>query len=397
MDLSNLRTSLREEESSTLRRTSHLRAAEDELNAFFRSSALGLTTLYRQGVAASKASYEKGYAHALAHVLELWDKDRDWLKGYLQRRIEAIEAADNEDEIGEEATARDPVQQPPQQQAVAGPSMINTPIQMAAQARATESPRHNKRSRSTFLHPSSTSRDEEDNSASDRRLHRMPHGTTRFSQPSNSSFSSNSSFNFSAPLSYPITTTSSSSNPSTSHSMPATTATTTKSTVRASRSAAVDGPVIKTSNPATSRRRLQKLKGLRAGRERVIEIEKRPSQHDDMVDEGEDEIFTNDDDGDAAWTDDDEPVNEAGSPSKGGKVLGRGKKVVLWSERNNVGQGQGNAGDTAEGKVLERMDRRKRRRGNRKVDPEIDEDISSSGDGSRELLQGDEEEYVYHS
>lgn len=115
-----------------------------------------------------------------------------------------------------------------------------------------------------------------------------------------------------------------------------------------------------------------------------------PSQHDDMVDEGEDEIFNNDDDGDAAWTDDDEqPANEAGSPSKGGKVLGRGKKVVLWSERNNVGQGQGNTGDAAEGKVLERLDRRKRRRGNRKVDPEIDEDISSSGDGSRELLQGD--------
>nr|CDI54231.1 conserved hypothetical protein [Melanopsichium pennsylvanicum 4] len=93
MDLSTLNQSLKEEESSSQRRSTHLRAAEDELNAFFRSSALGLTTLYRQGVAASKVSYEKGYAHALAHVLELWDKDRGWLKGYLQRRIEAIEAS----------------------------------------------------------------------------------------------------------------------------------------------------------------------------------------------------------------------------------------------------------------------------------------------------------------
>ncbi len=49
MDLSNLRTSLREEEASTRRRTSHLRAAEDELNGVFRTSALGLTTLYRAG------------------------------------------------------------------------------------------------------------------------------------------------------------------------------------------------------------------------------------------------------------------------------------------------------------------------------------------------------------
>ena len=113
MDLSNLHSSLREvgeglDESTSRRRANHLRSAEEDLNAHFRSSALQLTTLYRQAVSSSKASYEKGYAHALAHVLELCDADRNWLKGYLQRRIEAIEAEQHDDdaeEVGEQMDA----------------------------------------------------------------------------------------------------------------------------------------------------------------------------------------------------------------------------------------------------------------------------------------------------
>lgn len=312
MDLSNLHTSLRESEASSLRRTTHLRSAEDELNAFFRSSALSLTTLYRQGVAQSKASYEKGYAHALAHVLELWGEDKQWLKGYLQRRIEALEQNDVEDTEQQVEEVH------------AGPSNFNT----TAAARGRDSPRQgNKRARSSFRQ-----REEEAETAdrAERRTVRMP------TQASASPFSS--TFNFASPVAYPAPT----HDPSTS---------------KPRHAKAESGGVIKTSTPASSRRRLQKLKGLRAGRDRIIEVEQ--PQTEDMVDE--DEVGDNN-----AWTDEEDDEAK------------RGKKVV-WSERKDEGM--------EEGRVLERMDRRKRRR-SRKV-------------GAGEGVEKDEEEMLrdapYHS
>ncbi|CDS01253.1 hypothetical protein [Sporisorium scitamineum] len=347
MDLSNLRTSLREEEVSGQRRTAHLRAAEDELNAFFRSSALGLTTLYRQGVAATKASYEKGYAHALAHVLELWDKDQDWLKGYLQRRIEAIEATDAEDD-GEET---------------------------------------NKRSRNAFSDASTSSshRDHDDASSERRSLHRMPQHSSsapssRFPASPAANFASNS-FNFSAPLAYPSSS-SNAANPSTSSSSPSKTG--------PPRSA--DAPVIKTSNPATSRRRLQKLKGLRAGRDRIVEIEQ--ADEDEILPDGAAAAEDAD-----AWTDDEDAANgfDNASPTKGAKSGngGRGKKVVVWAERSGSNSTHGaHIPQVAEGKILERLDRRKRRRSNKPEDAMMADEEVSSAEVSRE------EEgavYRYHS
>lgn len=382
MDLSNLRTSLREEEASSQRRTAHLRAAEDELNAFFRSSALGLTTLYRQGVAATKNSYEKGYAHALAHVLELWDKDRDWLKGYLQRRIEAIEAADAEDEP--EEVQMDQRQQQPQQQQQqgAGPSFLRSPSQGAArQAQtATDSPRQsNKRSRNAFNDPSTSSHRSQDDANQERRtLHRVPHNSTSSRFPSSASFAS-SSFNFSAPLSYPS-------------SFNAAAATSASSPTK-SRPLRLDAPVVKTSNPATSKRRLQKLKGLRAGRaDRVVELE-RPldDEQDEILPDG---VAAEDPD---AWTDDDgEGHDENSTPAAKRGAGGRGKKAVVWAERAAASGGVSAAHtpQQAEGKVLERLDRRKRRRTRQTEDVAMGDEAESSADISREE---EAEQYAYHS
>ncbi|KAJ9479949.1 hypothetical protein PHBOTO_003724 [Pseudozyma hubeiensis] len=376
MDLSNLRTSLREEEASSQRRTAHLRAAEDELNAFFRSSALGLTTLYRQGVAATKNSYEKGYAHALAHVLELWDKDRDWLKGYLQRRIEAIEAADAEDEP-EEAQ---PQQQ--QHQQGAGPSFLRSPSQGATrQTQAvTDSPRQsNKRSRNAFNDPSGSSHRSQDDASSERRtLHRVLHNSASSRFPSSTNFAS-SSFNFSAPLSYPS-------------SFNAAAATSASSPTK-SRPLRLDAPVVKTSNPATSKRRLQKLKGLRAGRaDRIIEIERpQDDEQDEILPDG---VAAEDAD---AWTDDDgEGHDENSTPAAKRGAGGRGKKAVVWAERAAASSGVSAAHtpQQAEGKVLERLDRRKRRRTRQTEDVAMGDEAESSAEVSREE---DADQYAYHS
>ncbi|CDR87262.1 uncharacterized protein SPSC_00388 [Sporisorium scitamineum] len=403
MDLSNLRTSLREEEVSGQRRTAHLRAAEDELNAFFRSSALGLTTLYRQGVAATKASYEKGYAHALAHVLELWDKDQDWLKGYLQRRIEAIEATDAEDD-GEEVQLDQPQprqqsqqqqqqpQQQPQQPSEASTSFTRANNTHMAATRpvqtATDSSRQtNKRSRNAFSDASTSSshRDHDDASSERRSLHRMPQHSSsapssRFPASPAANFASNS-FNFSAPLAYPSSS-SNAANPSTSSSSPSKTG--------PPRSA--DAPVIKTSNPATSRRRLQKLKGLRAGRDRIVEIEQ--ADEDEILPDGAAAAEDAD-----AWTDDEDAANgfDNASPTKGAKSGngGRGKKVVVWAERSGSNSTHGaHIPQVAEGKILERLDRRKRRRSNKPEDAMMADEEVSSAEVSRE------EEgavYRYHS
>lgn len=277
MDLSNLHTSLRESEASSLRRTAHLRSTEDELNAVFRASALSLTTLYRQGVSSSKASYEKGYAHALSHVLELWERDKGWLKGYIQRRIEAIENANEDvDEEEQHVTTTD-------------------------REREVTVRRSNKRNR--------YQRAEADEEQQD---------TARptFVPPS-------SAFSFAAPIAYPAPT----------HNAAST------STTKIHRSQAAklpDAPVIKTSNAATSRRKLQKLKGLRAGRDRIVEIE---HKEDDMVDE----------DDSAAWTDEDATGEE--------EKRGASKKSVVWAERSNA-----DAEEEGQGRVIERLDRRKRRR-----------------------------------
>ncbi|GAC93846.1 hypothetical protein PHSY_001411 [Pseudozyma hubeiensis SY62] len=382
MDLSNLRTSLREEEASSQRRTAHLRAAEDELNAFFRSSALGLTTLYRQGVAATKSSYEKGYAHALAHVLELWEKDRDWLKGYLQRRIEAIEAADAEDEP-EEVQMDQRQQQPQQQQQGAGPSFLRSPSQGAArQAQTpTDSPRQsNKRSRNAFHDLSASSHRSQDDANSERRaLHRVPHNSTSSRFPSSTNFAS-SSFNFSAPLSYPS-------------SFNAAAAATSASSPIKSRPLRLDAPVVKTSNPATSKRRLQKLKGLRAGRaDRVVEIERRQDdEQDEILPDG---VAAEDAD---AWTDDDgEGHDENSSPAAKRGAGGRGKKAVVWAERAAASGGPSAAHtpQQAEGKVLERLDRRKRRRTRQTEDIAMGDEAESSAEVSREE---DADQFAYHS
>lgn len=395
MDLSNLRTSLREEEVSGQRRTAHLRAAEDELNAFFRSSALGLTTLYRQGVAATKASYEKGYAHALAHVLELWDKDRDWLKGYLQRRIEAIEAieaADAEDD-GEEVQLDQPQPPPPQQpqqqqQAAASTSLTRSSnSQRPAQQTAIDSPRqNNKRTRnaSSDAWAASSHRDNHDDSPVERRSfhHRMA-PPSRFPPSSAVNNLASSSFNFAAPLAYP-----SASN------MAGNASSSTPSKTRAPRS--VDaGPVIKTSNPATSRRRLQKLKGLRAGRDRIVGIE--GADEDEILPDGaadDADAWTDDEDASNAYDENASPVK--GSGAKNGSGGGRGKKVVVWAERSTGNAVHGaHAPQAAEGKVLERLDRRKRRRSIRvQEDTMMAEEAESSAEVSRE---DEGAVYRYHS
>lgn len=384
MDLSNLRTSLREEEVSSQRRTAHLRAAEDELNAFFRSSALGLTTLYRHGVAAAKSSYEKGYAHALAHVLELLDQDRDWLKGYLQRRIEAIEAADAEDDAEDVQLDQQQQQHRQQdQQPRAGTSVPRSPSQVMAMRpaqAATDSPRQsNKRSRNTFNDASTSSHHDQDDLISDRRTqHRIPHSSTVSRFPSAANFGSGS-FNFSAPM------------PSSS-AFHTTAATTSSTPVKARPArATTDAAVIKTSNPATSRRRLQKLKGLRAGRgDRIVEIEK--PQDDDQ-----DEILPDGAGEDAdAWTDDDADGRDEATPASRKGASSRGKKVVVWAERSagSNGANTAHAPQQAEGKVLERLDRRKRRRTRQTEDIAMGDEGESSAEVSREEEGA---EYRYHS
>ncbi|SJX63703.1 uncharacterized protein SRS1_14453 [Sporisorium reilianum f. sp. reilianum] len=401
MDLSNLRTSLREEEVSGQRRTAHLRAAEDELNAFFRSSALGLTTLYRQGVAATKASYEKGYAHALAHVLELWEKDRDWLKGYLQRRIEAIEAADAEDDADEVPMDQQPQPQPqpqPQQPGLARSNNTIAATTRPAQQAATDSPKQtNKRSRNAFSDAASASsshRDIHDSPAERRAFHRMAPqsvaAASRFPSHSSAPNFASSSFNFSAPLAYPSSS-SVAANASASTSSPNKTRTT-RST---------DAPLIKTSNPATSRRRLHKLKGLRAGRDRIVEID--AADEDEILPDGG-AAGAAADDADA-WTDDEDAAaaaaaggyDENASPVKGAKpASGRGKKVVVWAERAAAGSTthSAHAPQVAEGKVLERLDRRKRRRSTRPDDAIMADEDGSSAEVSRE---DEGQMYRYHS
>ena len=84
--------------------------------------------------------------------------------------------------------------------------------------------------------------------------------------------------------------------------------------------------------------------------------------------------------GEDAWTDDDDP-DETTTSSKQAKG---DKRKKVWTERS-----QPTAHGDAEVKVLERLDRRKRRRA-RKVE-EMQDD---SAETSREI--GDEE-HVYHS
>lgn len=382
MDLSNLRTSLREEEVSGQRRTAHLRAAEDELNAFFRSSALGLTTLYRQGVAATKSSYEKGYAHALAHVLELWDKDRDWLKGYLQRRIEAIEAADAEDDGEEVQMDQRPQQQQHQHRAETSFPRSPTQVTSGSQEVTSDSPRqNNKRSRSGFNDGSTPSHREQDDLTSDRRsFHRIPHSSASPRFPSAANFASGS-FSFSTPLAYP----------SSSITGAAATCAASASKVRSPRSTS-DAAVIKTSNPATSRRRLQKLKGLRAGRgDRIVEIEKAQDEQDEILIDG---IAGEDAD---AWTDEEEGQDEnVTCAGKRGGAGGRGKKAIVWAERAAASNASNSAHapQAAEGKVLERLDRRKRRRTRQPEDIAMRDEGESSAEVSREEERN---EYRYHS
>ncbi|SPC66587.1 uncharacterized protein UHOD_05334 [Ustilago sp. UG-2017b] len=356
MDLSNLSTSLRESESSTSnRRQQHLRSAEDDLNAFFRSSALGLTTLYRQGVAGAKASYDKGYAHALAHVLELWQKDKAWLKGYLQRRIEALEADREDDELEEQTR--------PQQQQKAATA---TP---AGQVRAGETSTSsgaargsNKRSRSNF---SSERNAEVQNSpvGGERRTNRMP---------ATSAAAFSSGFNFSTPLSMPAP----------AHA--AGTKSHTRNTSLANNNTRADatpssGGVSKTSTPAAQRRRLQKLKGLRSGntRDRIIEIKPQP-QEDDMVD---DQVLDQDPDGDA-WTDDDQD-----SAAGVGDREAKGTRLVWTDNARKAEQG-----------LLERKDRRKRRRtkanGKDAITIQSVPEQDEVGDSSRERGS---EAFAYHS
>lgn len=347
MDLSNLRNSLREDEASTLRRTRHLRSSEDELSAVFRSAATSLTTLYRQGVASNKASYEKGYAHALAHVLELWGRDKDWLKGYLQRRIEALEV-EGEEEMEEARVPQEPeeIVSPVRTREVSQASRL-------AERGARESPRQsNKRSRSGF---GSSQRGEDESETGERRLHRIPTSSRSSNQASSSAFSTN--FNFSAPISYPSVT------------KPAPTHDASRSTSKPTTTSSIaSGGVIKTSSPASSRRRLQRLKGLRAGRDRIIEVER---AQDDMVDEGEE------DDADA-WTDDEDQA----------------KKSVVWADKSSsvstAGNGQGMEVET-EARVLERTDRRKRRKSNRIKDAGDEDEAELSG------RLGEEDVFAYHS
>lgn len=154
-----------------------------------------------------------------------------------------------------------------------------------------------------------------------------------------------------------------------------------------------DAPIIKTSNAATSRRKLQKLKGLRAGRDRIIEIEK---PHDGMMDVGEEDEILPDgvgaEDADA-WTDDEDAFEENQVGAR--KAGGRGKKVVVWAERSAPNSTHSaHAPQAAEGKVLERMDRRKRRRSNRQQEDTLMGDEQSSADVSREEAGA---EYGYHS
>lgn len=356
MDLSNLRTSLREDESSTLRRTRHLRSSEDELSAVFRSAATSLTTLYRQGVASNKASYEKGYAHALAHVLELWDKDRDWLKGYLQRRIEALEVE------GEDEMAEDGLKDPPT-------PIPSTSASRIAPARDASRQQSNKRSRSgvsSSPQQQRSIREEDDSIASRRMMHRMPHqsstsspsAATRTSSGPSSLFPSTSSFNFSAPLAYPA-------KPAPIHD-PTTNNNHNPRQPSSAKASSHSGGVIKTSNAATSRRRLQRLKGLRAGgRDRVVEIEPQ-SQRDEMVDETEAASAAGAIDEGDAWTDE-EGADE--NNDDGRKARGAGKKSVVWAEKGapvnatNGGEGM----DLEDDRVLERLDRRKRRRSSRQI------------------------------
>lgn len=328
MDLSNLSTSLHETSSSN-RRTVHLRSAEDELNAVFRSSALGLTTLYRQGVTVAKTSYDKGYGDALAHVLELWEKDKGWLRGYLQRRIEALDC-DDEEEI-----EKPKKQEELQQKEVGGGGE--------------SSRRGGKRSRSDI------SRMDEESPVTDSRSNTMT-GT--------STLGFSSGFSFSTPLTMPLQ----------SH------ASLTKHTRNTPTNTRTEPPtgarVIKTSStPAAQRRRLQKLKGLRSGaRDKIIEI-KQPHQDDMIQDEDE------------AWTDDDHtptptPTSTITSTAAGGKEGEKKGTRVIWTDQTaKVEQG-----------VLERKDRRKRRRTKPTKDAAGEEEQLGHSSREREV-----EGFTYHS
>lgn len=399
MDLSNLGTSLREDESSTLRRTRHLRSSEDQLSAVFRSAATSLTTLYRQGVASSKASYEKGYTHALAHVLELCDKDRDWLKGYLQRRIEALEV-EGEDEVVEEQTT---LSTSANLGAAIGPRVASeTETQSPSQRQS------NKRSRSGYAgspqHQQQRGGTQEDDTAR-RQMHRMPHQLSLSSSSSSSNnrnsaapslFPSTSSFNFSTPLAYPTL-----AKPAPIHD-PTVNIRQTSSTKSSSSHIGGGGVggVIKTSNAATSRRRLQRLKGLRAGRDRIIEVDPH-TQRDEMVHENE-TIAGDEAD---AWTDEEGAADE--NNDDGRKIRGGGggeKKNVVWAEKGtSAGEGMHHIEDD---RVLERFDRRKRRKSSRQffgsaegmVDMDELAEIGTTSAGARAGGQGEADGVVgYHS
>lgn len=401
MDLSNLRTSLREEEASSLRRTAHLRAAEDELNSYFRASAVSLTTLYRQGVAGAKASYEKGYAHALAHVLELCDRDRDWLKGYLQRRIEALEAT--ADDAADDAQGQDQIQgqgAPTHAQGTEelrlhslDQAVVNaesgthssklipasTPLQRAnSTGQSSTNHSSNKRSRSVFAQHYHESPETNDSPHSTQRMLHPPSSCSpsssslsRFPQPSASTSAFGScAFNFTAPTSLPP------------FASPASGGTLSSSTKPAM------GGVIKTSNPAKSRRRLHKLKGLRPGRQRMIELS--PSHHD----QPDDEILLppsttcSSNNNDDAWTDDESSTPDPSChPTSLGAPPTSATKVVAWSERNLSHDSP---------KTLERLDRRKRRKTPRLPIPSQSQSIHSDQDLPDSSLTHPHE-FVYHS
>ncbi|PWY98218.1 hypothetical protein BCV70DRAFT_202003 [Testicularia cyperi] len=351
MDLSNLHTSLREvgeglDESTSRRRAAHLRAAEDDLNAHFRSSALQLTTLYRQAVSSSKASYEKGYAHALAHVLDLWDADRDWLKGYLQRRIEAIEVG-NDDEVEEPRPQMDAgvrqqdgdesfQQQNRQSQGaryrgssreteaasrppVAAANISASPVATSSRTLTRNLPHSTptkdstsqshrssgKRTRShLYQHQQQQQQPESASVDTERRLHRLPYSqqphpssSSFYSTPTTSADSSvahssslpfSSSFDFSIPMSHSSTRFGATS--AAASSVPS------RGSAASKHPKSESGGVIKISNPALQRRRLKRMGGLRAGRDRILEINENAAalDPDEMVDEDDPDAWTDD-------------------------------------------------------------------------------------------------------
>lgn len=399
MDLSNLRTSLDGlDESSSRRRAVHLDGIEHDLNTHFRASALQLTTLYRQAVTSSKSAYEKGYAHALAHVLELWDTDRDWLRGYIQRRIEAVEQqAGDDDDQSQQQQRGAPSEMPPQdsvdldedddqQQAQrhnhrstrAGPS-IATPRRATGNSQVTiptsvSTPRPSgKRTRSTTNTTAAATPTIDTAAARARRPRRSLPAAAAAATSSTPTHPFSSSFDFSIPTSLAMTPFAAAPSP---HAK------------RKQQTAAL--PVIKISDPASQRRRLRKLSGLRTTEtDRIIEIDHQhptlrynPASNDMQDDEQDDtksDLWTDDDDDDDDEADQDASMlpatNTPAAPPLPPPRHQHGGKHTTWTERSVFPQPHTDLHQQVtdppvhvedqhqqQQRVLERIDRRKRRR-----------------------------------